>query len=83
MKIRYRREASRGGNARDYQVRTQEAPRGRWVYRGIVSGFGSGPTDWAALGDGAAAWTAYRPTRSAAVADMLAGRTFKDSEGTS
>jgi hypothetical protein len=33
--------------------------------------------DWAALGATAEAWTCYRRTRGEAVADMLAGLTFR------
>lgn len=59
-----------------YDVQIQDQPRGRWRHVGRVARFGAG--DWAALGEGAPAWTAYHPTRQAAVADMLAGRTFLD-----
>ena len=74
MKIRYRRAGS--GPDRDYTVQTQDRPRGRWVAAGMVSRFGPGA--WAGLGAGATAWTSYRPSRAAAVRDMLAGRTFYD-----
>jgi hypothetical protein len=78
MRVRYRRvyHLSQDRRVRDYLVRTQDKPRGRWAVRGLVSGFGPGPRPWMALGDGAAAWTRYRATRAAAVADMLAGRTW-------
>lgn len=74
MKVRYsRRPAGQDRSLRDYDVRTQDKPRARWVHRGLVSSYGP---EWAALGDGACAWTCYRATRAEAVADMLAGRTF-------
>jgi hypothetical protein len=78
MKVRYSRRTDQAGDVRDYDVRTQDKPRGRWTHRGLVSGFGP---SWAALGDSAPAWTSYRATRDKAVADMLAGRTFQDAEG--
>ncbi len=78
MKVRYSRQpAGTDKSLRDYDVRTQDKPRARWVHRGVVSSFGP---DWAALGTDACAWTAYRATRAAAVADMLAGRTYQDQE---
>lgn len=79
MKIRYCRRTGQVAAVRDYDVRVQGKPRGRWVTAGMVSGFGSGGT-WAALGASANAWTAYRTTRSEAVRDMLAGRTYLSTE---
>ena len=80
MKVRYSRHADQGKSVRDYDVRTQDKPRGRWAHRGVVSAFGARNSQWAALGSDARAWTSYRPTRTLAVADMLAGRTFQDGE---
>lgn len=78
MRVRYSRQpAGADKSLRDYDVRTQDKPRGRWTHRGLVSSFGP---SWAALGTSATAWTAYRATRAAAVADLLAGRTFLDEE---
>jgi len=79
MRVRYSRCPGLDAGVRDYVVRTQERPRGRWARRGLVSRYG--PDYWAALGDGARAWTCYRATRAGAVADMLAGRTFPDAGG--
>lgn len=78
MRVRYSRCPGLHAGVREYVVRTQEKPRGRWAHRGIVFGFGARSSQWAALGDGARAWTRYRSTRAGAVADMLAGRTFLD-----
>lgn len=78
MRVRYSRQAGQDASVRDYDVRTQEKPRARWVHQGVVSAFGERNSDWAALGTSATAWTSYRATRTAAVADMLAGRTFQD-----
>lgn len=72
-RVRYRVLAT--GQAADYVVETQAARGQRWVRRGMVSRFGAGT--WGALGDGADAWTRYRRTRGEAVADMLAGLTFR------
>jgi hypothetical protein len=80
MRVRYSRRPGQDADGRDYEVRTQERPRARWVRRGLVSGFGARNSQWAALGDDAPAWTRYRATRAAAVADMLAGRTFLDND---
>ncbi|MBO0820634.1 MAG: hypothetical protein J2P26_07255 [Nocardiopsaceae bacterium] len=81
-RIRYRKnqapspEWSRDPGWPVYDVDVQDRPRAQWQYAGRVARYGE--RDWAALGDGAQAWTAYHPTRQAAVADMLAGRTFLD-----
>jgi hypothetical protein len=83
MRIRYSRtDKQTDKRVRDYSVRTQDKPRGRWAVRGVVTATDScvreTDTDWTALGVNASAWTARRRTRAAAVADMLAGRTFLD-----
>jgi hypothetical protein len=75
MRIRYRLRPATAAGVPDYDVLTQERPRARWHQAGMVSRYGR---SWAALGTDASAWTRYRATRSQAVADMLAGRTFLD-----
>ncbi len=81
-RIRYRKNEEPGPDwPRDpdwpvYDVQVQDEHRGRWRHVGRVARFGQG--DWAALGAKAPAWTTYHPTRHAAVAEMLAGRTFLD-----
>lgn len=73
-RFRYRqREGSRPGN-REYNVQAQDQPRSRWQSLGLLMG---SPGYWAGLRDGADAWTAWRPTRDAAVQDMANGRTFQ------
>jgi hypothetical protein len=81
MRVRYQHRTGQDMTVRDYNVLTQDRPRGRWTAAGWVSGFGSGPGGWAALGTGASAWTAYRTSRGEAVRDMLAGRTYLSPEG--
>lgn len=79
MRFRYRqREASKPGD-RQYDVRAQEAPRGRWQDLGWVMGLSheGGPASWAGLRNGADAWTEWHDTRQAAADDMAAGRTFR------
>lgn len=67
----------------EYAVETRGGKGQRWCYRGRVmrcgGGYyaGDGVAQWAALGTDADAWTSYRRTRGEAVADMLAGVTFK------
>lgn len=81
MRTRFQQRKGEHMTPRDYTVLTQDKPRGRWKVAGWVSGFGPGPGGWAALGDGANAWTAFRPSRGEAVRDMLAGRTHLNPEG--
>ena len=80
MRVRYSRINGQAAAGRDYTVRVQAKPRGKWTVIGRVTAFG--PV-WAALGVNAEAWTAYKDTRAAAVADMLDGRTFLDETATS
>ena len=65
----------------EYAVQTRAGKGARWTCAGRVARFLSPGVavapDWAALGVGASAWTPYRRTRSAAVADMLAGVTYR------
>ncbi|MBO0817532.1 MAG: hypothetical protein J2P30_20580 [Actinobacteria bacterium] len=83
-RIRYRKVQAPGtewpkeGDWPIYDVEFQDHPRGRWRHVGRVARYGE--RDWAALGDGAHAWTSYHHTRQAAVTDMLAGRTFLDEQ---
>jgi len=72
MRITHRR---RDDGAREYDVLTQDEPRGRRHEGGRVSGLGQ-PPSWIALGTAAEAWTAWHAIRRAAKADMLAGHTF-------
>lgn len=79
-RVRYQ-VAGTVSNGADYTVTTQDTPRARWHKVGMVSRFGAGSgAQWAALGAGADAWTRYRHTRDEAVADMLAGLTFRSFE---
>ncbi len=73
MRIRFRRHED---GKREYDVLVQDQPRGRWQEAGRVSGLGE-PPGWIALGKNADAWTEWKSTRGAAVADMVAGRTFR------
>jgi hypothetical protein len=73
MRIRFRR---REDGKREYDVFVQDQPRGRWQEAGRVSGLGE-PPEWIALGKDADAWTEWKSTRRAAVADMVTGRTFR------
>lgn len=68
-----------------YDVMVQDKPRARWQRAGIVARYGSRPVitpTWAALGANADAWSPMRRTRSEAVADMLAGVTFRTYQAT-
>jgi hypothetical protein len=76
-RIRFRRREDYQPEDRNYDVRTQDKPRGRWQEAGRVVGLGAPPVQWAALGTEADAWTNWMPTRQAAAEEMLDGHTFR------
>lgn len=64
-----------------YDVRVQVKPRARWHTIGVICRCASAPglkPAWNALAPGFTMWTPFRPTRKAALADMLAGLTERE-----